>query len=170
MSSFEKMTIAQISKTAEDVRTIQKFQDESMNHGFNTGLISATVAPSKKLKTTVAPSNNLKTVDWPIICLTFFLIVFFCLVLANSIIDHSAKIEKLLLDGSLFAANLSVFSAYLKFKDITSTIILSIGLVAVITIGFNILTPKEAISEAKEMVKGTTTETNKDGMFEKTKL
>jgi len=46
--SPDKLTPDQISKIAEDVRTIKKFQNESLNNGFDASLIEVLVTPSVK--------------------------------------------------------------------------------------------------------------------------
>jgi predicted membrane channel-forming protein YqfA (hemolysin III family) len=139
-----KMSLKDIAQAAEDVRTIKKFQDESVNHGFQSDLISATVTPFVKTKKT----------DWPLISMAVFIIVVALLVSPRFFTELSPKIDNLFMVLCLIAGTLAVLSAHIKFKDKFVSVIVSIGMVIVISIGFDILTPKEALNEAKEIAQG----------------
>lgn len=140
--SPDKMTPKEISKLAEDVRTIERFQNESINDGFDPSLFSATVVPK----------NKIQSLDWPLISFCAFIIIFIGLVIARFIVEVTPELEELLLVLSLVVGTLTVLTSHLRFKDKVISIILSIGLVVVVVIGFGVLTPKEAIDEAKEWV------------------
>ena len=139
------MSLEQIAKAAEDVRTIQKFQDESINHGFQSDLISAVVTPSVKTKKT----------DWPLLCMSLFIIVVILLISPRFFIELTPKIDNLFMVLSLVAGTLVVLSAHIKFNDKFVTFIVSVGMLVVLSIGFEVLTPKEALEEVKEIAKGT---------------
>lgn len=145
----DKMTPEQISKIAEDVRTIQKFQDESQNHGFNANLISATVVPGEKSKSSAGNGSS----DWPMYWFIGLVFILLALMIPRYVTEVSDKIDNLLLVFSLLIGTLIVMAGHIKFKDKTVSVILSIGLFVVVAIGFGVLTPKEAIEEVKEMRK-----------------
>ncbi|MCX4121255.1 hypothetical protein ORU18_19310 [Vibrio parahaemolyticus] len=140
----DKMTFDQIAKVADDVRTIQRFQDESVNEGFDSSFMAAQVVPSV--------TNNNKR-DTPLIMFSLLVVGFFFLVGLRYVVDISPKIEELLLVMSLIVAVLATLSAQLKFKDSMVTGIVAVGFLFVLSIGFGIFTPKEAITEVKEFVK-----------------
>ncbi|EGR0063720.1 hypothetical protein LH716_004272 [Vibrio vulnificus] len=140
----DKMTFDQIAKVADDVRTIQRFQDESVNEGFDSSFMAAQVVPS-------ITKNNKR--DTPLIMFSLLVVVFCFLVGLRYVVDISQKIEELLLVMSLIVAVLATLSAQLKFKDSMVTGIVAVGFLFVLSIGFGIFTPKEAITEVKEFVK-----------------
>ncbi|EGR0722848.1 MULTISPECIES: hypothetical protein [Vibrio] len=140
----DKMTFDQIAKVADDVRTIQRFQDESVNEGFDSSFMAAQVVPSV--------TNNNKR-DTPLIMFSLLVVGFCFLVGLRYVVDISPKIEELLLVMSLIVAVLATLSAQLKFKDSMVTGIVAVGFLFVLSIGFGIFTPKEAITEVKEFVK-----------------
>ncbi|HDY7722519.1 TPA: hypothetical protein RQK05_004596 [Vibrio vulnificus] len=140
----DKMTFDQIAKVADDVRTIQRFQDESVNEGFDSSFMAAQVVPSV--------TNNNKR-DTPLIMFSLLVVGFCFLVGLRYVVDISPKIEELLLVMSLIVAVLATLSAQLKFKDLMVTGIVAVGFLFVLSIGFGIFTPKEAITEVKEFVK-----------------
>ncbi|HFQ5362397.1 TPA: hypothetical protein ACGVAY_004857 [Vibrio vulnificus] len=140
----DKMTFDQIAKVADDVRTIQRFQDESVNEGFDSSFMAAQVVPS-------ATNNNKR--DTPLIMFSLLVVGFCFLVGLRYVVDISPKIEELLLVMSLIVAVLATLSAQLKFKDSMVTGIVAVGFLFVLSIGFGIFTPKEAITEVKEFVK-----------------
>lgn len=140
----DKMTFEQIAKVADDVRTIQRFQDESVNEGFDSSFMAAQVVP------TVTNNNKL---DTTLIMFSLLVTGFGCLVGLRYVVDISPKIEELLLVMSLIVAVLATLSAQLKFKDSMVTWIVAVGFLFVLSIGFGIFTPKEAITEVKEFVK-----------------
>jgi hypothetical protein len=55
--------------------------------------------------------------------------------------------------GCLLISTLCVMSAHLKFRQITVSVIVAVGFIVVLVIGFGILTPKEVIDSAKEIAK-----------------
>lgn len=140
----DKMTFEQIAKVADDVRTIQRFQDESVNEGFDSSFMAAQVIPRV--------TNNNKR-DTPLIMFSLLVAAFCCLVGLRYVVNISPKIEELLLVMSLIIAVLATLSAQLKFKDSMVTGIVAVGFLFVLSIGFGIFTPKEAITEVKEFVK-----------------
>ncbi|HFG1893341.1 TPA: hypothetical protein ACGF3M_003520 [Vibrio cholerae] len=140
----DKITLDQIAKVADDVRTIQRFQDESVNEGFDSSFMAAQVVPSV--------TNNNKR-DTPLIMFSLLVVGFCFLVGLRYVVDISPKIEELLLVMSLIVAVLATLSAQLKFKDSMVTGIVAVGFLFVLSIGFGIFTPKEAITEVKEFVK-----------------
>lgn len=142
----DKMTFEQIAKVAEDVRTIQRFQDESVNEGFDSTFLAASVVPS-------ANANKETRLDAPLLSLAFFVVVFIILLTIKYVANVSPKTEELLMVISLIAALLATISAQLKFKDGMTTGILGIGFLFILSIGFGIFTPKEAITEVTELVK-----------------
>ena len=142
----EKLTLEQIAKAAENVRTIERFQNESLNNGFNAGLISVEVIPY---------SSASKKWDWPFIFLIIFTSAVLVSIIVKSMLTLSQKLDSLLLICALLAGTLAVLSVHLKFKQVIASIILSVGLIVVISIGFGVLTPKEALAEAKEITKKT---------------
>lgn len=140
---LDKLSLDQISKVAEDVRTIQRFQDETLNNGFNPNLISASIVPG----------NSPKLFDWPLITFLLSLFLVFGVVVFQQILDTQGTTYNLMLLGSLFISTLCVMSAHLKFGQLTVSIIVAVGLIVVLAIGFGILTPKEAFDGAKEIAK-----------------
>ncbi|MDP5138544.1 hypothetical protein ORJ04_21590 [Rheinheimera baltica] len=140
---LEKLSLDQISKVAEDVRTIERFQDEALNNGFNSNLFSASIVPG----------NSPKLFDWPLIAFLLSLFSLFGLVVLQQIFAMQGTAYNLMLLGSLLISTLCVMSAHLKFRQLTVSIIVAVGLIVVLAIGFGILTPKEAIDGAKEIVK-----------------
>jgi len=141
---LDKMSFDQIAKVAEDVRTIQRFQDESVNEGFDSSFMAAQVVPSR---------NNSKTHDWSLIAFSLLVVAFGSLIGFKYLVDISPKVEELVLVISLIVAVLATISAQLKFKDSMITGIVAVGFLFVASIGFGIFTPKEAITEMKELVK-----------------
>ncbi len=140
----EKMSFDQIAKVADDVRTIQRFQDESVNEGFDSSFMAARVVPN---------TDNNKKYDRPLIVFSLLVIAFGCLVALKYLVIVPPKVEELLLVISLIVAVLATISAQLKFKDSMVTGIVAVGFVFVVCVGFGIFTPKEAITEIKELVK-----------------
>ena len=144
----EKLTHQQIAQLANDVREIKKFQDESLNNGFDSTLFVAKVVPNQQS----VKNNKTEKKDWPLILMCSFLFIFACMLVPRFVIEVPQKLQDLLLVGCLISGTLVVFASNLKFKDKGTTIILSIGLFVAVAIGFGVLTPKEAFDEAKKFV------------------
>jgi uncharacterized membrane protein YjjP (DUF1212 family) len=140
---LEKLSLDQISKAAEDVRTIEKFQDEALNNGFNPNLFSASIVPG----------NSPKLFDWPLMTFLFSFFLAFGLVVLQQILAMKGTAYNLMLLGCLLISTLCVMSAHLKFRQITVSVIVAVGFIVVLVIGFGILTPKEVIDSAKEIAK-----------------
>lgn len=143
MTSPGKLSVADIAKAAEDVRTIQKFQNESLNNGFDSSLIQVDVTPAKESKSK----------DWPLISFALFLIVLLFMISSSIAFDFSDKVKNIMLVLSFAVAMLVVMSAHIRFKQLAITIIVSVGLIVFILVGFGVLTPKEVITEARGFVK-----------------
>ncbi|CAH6960260.1 conserved membrane hypothetical protein [Vibrio chagasii] len=142
--SQDKMSFDQIAKVADDVRTIQRFQDESVNEGFDSSFMAAQVVPRVE---------NSKKYDWPFIVFSVLVIAFGFLIGIKYLVNVAPKVEELLWLVSLIVSVLATISAQLKFKDSLVTGIVAVGFLFVASIGFGIFTPKEAITEMQEFVK-----------------
>jgi hypothetical protein len=140
---LEKLSLDQISKAAEDVRTIERFQDEALNNGFNPNLFSASIVPG----------NSPKLFDWPLITFLLFLFSVFGLIVLQQIFAIHGTAYNLILLASILISTLCVMSAHLKFRQLTVSVIVAVGLIVVLAIGFGILTPREALDGAKEIAK-----------------
>lgn len=135
----EKITPTQIAKMADDIRTVKAFyQDEAINHGFDATLLNVNVNPIVRQK----------KYDWPLLSFAGFLIIFFTTIVVHKLNKFTSEIDDCLLVFDLLFGTLATSSAQLKFKNQIFTWIIAIGLTIAVVIGFNILTPKEAISEA----------------------
>lgn len=143
MTSPDKLSLEDIAKAADDVRTIQRFQDEALNNGFNPSIISASVTPSTKKN----------AVDWPLILFSLFLLILLAITATNFFATLDENTSNLLLVSNLLIGTLAVMCAHIRFKQVTVTIIATVGLVFFLAIGFGILTPTEAINEARELVR-----------------
>jgi hypothetical protein len=139
----DKLSLEEIAKAADDVRTIQRFQDEALNDGFNGGVISASVTPKR----------HEKSADWPLILFSIFIAVLLAAIGVKFFAGLDEKASSLLLVGCLLIGTLAVMCAHIRFKQIAVTIIVSVGLVFFLAVGFGVLTPREAIDEAKGLVK-----------------
>ena len=140
---LDRLSLDQISKVAEDVRTIERFQDEALNNGFNPKLINASIVPG----------NSPKLFDWSLIIFLLSLFLVFAVVVCQQMLGAQGTLYNLMLLGSLLISTLCVMSAHLKFGQLTVSIIVATGLIVLLAIGFGILTPKEAIDGAKEIAK-----------------
>lgn len=143
MTPPDKLSLEDIAKAADDVRTIQRFQDEALNNGFNPSIISASVTPSTKKN----------AVDWPLILFSLFLLILLAITATNFFATLDENTSNLLLVSNLLIGTLAVMCAHIRFKQVTVTIIATVGLVFFLAIGFEILTPTEAINEARELVR-----------------
>jgi len=139
---MKNLPIDQISKLADDIRTINNFTE---NHNFDASLLTVAVTPKKV---------NSSAFDWPIIGMFFFIFLIVG-VLAIIKFNESLSIASsnfLLLVGLIFAVLSSVCS-HLKFKDRMITGLTLVGLVVVLLIGAGIFTPKEAVDQIKDFAK-----------------
>ena len=143
MTPQDKLSLEDITKAADDVRTIQKFQDEALNNGFNPSIISVSVMPSTKK----SPA------DRPLILFCLFLLILLSTTATNLFANLNEKASNLLMVSSLLIGTVAVMCAHIRFKQVAVTIIAAMGLVFFLAIGFGILTPREAIDEARELVK-----------------
>ncbi|MFZ2310996.1 MAG: hypothetical protein WAV82_00090, partial [Methylobacter sp.] len=94
------------------------------------------------------PIVRQKKYDWPLLSFAGFLIIFFTTIVVHKLNKFTSEIDDCLLVFDLLFGTLATSSAQLKFKNQIFTWIIAIGLTIAVVIGFNILTPKEAISEA----------------------
>lgn len=138
---FEDMTLEEVSQHAANIRLVSDFENASSNTGFNPDLIDAQLTPKRLLS----------EIDYSLFPLTIFLIIFFVILCLRYYSEIPIEVENLLLVGGIFAGTCSVFCAHLKFDNITCTIVLSIGLILIIIIGFEIMTPRETIDKAGEL-------------------
>lgn len=143
MNKKNKIPVEQISKLADDIRTIENFSE---NHNFDSGLLTAKIKPNT--------SNNKIELDWPLIsmliCFALILISFAVILFFDSISEPAKKFMLLI---NLVLVILSSISAHRKFDNNIITIIAVVGGVIVVLIGAEILTPKEAVDSFKEITK-----------------
>lgn len=143
MNKKNKIPVEQISKLADDIRTIENFAE---NHNFDSGLLTAKIKPNT--------SNNKIELDWPLIsmliCFALILISFAVILFFDSISEPAKKFMLLI---NLVLVILSSISAHRKFDNNIITIIAVVGGVIVVLIGAEILTPKEAVDSFKEITK-----------------
>jgi hypothetical protein len=135
MNQKNNLPLEKIAKIADDIRLIQNFAE---NHGFDTGLIQATVTPS-------LPDISEKW-NWPLISLIVFPILLMAVLAMFAFYETmSPKTANfLLVVGLLFVIGASV-AAHNKFDNSVITSIVCIGLIAVLLVGAGVFTPREAV-------------------------
>lgn len=136
------LPINEIKQLANDIRLIQNFAE---NHDFDASLINATIQPR---------NDNSKPWDWSLICASLSIFCMFTIVAAVNFLDSISKasISFLFVLGLLFSG-IATISFHKKFENTTITMIAVGMFTLILLIGFGILTPKEAMEEAKQIHK-----------------
>jgi len=137
--SANQIPIEAIAKLADDVRLIKDFAE---NHNFNSGLLSASIAPKRKYDTPL-----LAMIGCMLIVVALVAVVKFW----NPPLSTSAN-NFIFLIGLIFATIASM-TAHMRFQDKVVTSIVAVGLLMVLFIGAGIVTPQEALNKVGELAK-----------------
>jgi hypothetical protein len=140
MPSKDKLSVGQIKQLADDIRVINGFVE---NQGFDGSLFSVDVSPQ----------STLKKIDWPLIGLLVSAIACLSIVLIKVFggFDGTASIGLLMI--GLVAATAASMCTHLRFNSNVVTLIVGIGAIVIIAVGFGVITPREAIEKATQLGK-----------------
>lgn len=113
------------------------------NHGFDGNLFNVAVSPDG--------TANKK--DWPLIGLIISIVICLIIILLKVFGEFTGNASIGLLIFSLFTAIVATMCTHIKFNNNVVTIIAGVGIVALILIGFGVLTPKEVIEKVEKLAK-----------------
>lgn len=140
MPSKDKLSAEKIKQLADDIRVIKGFVE---NHGFDRSLFSVDVSPQ----------GTLKKIDWPLISLVVSAIACLIIVLIKVFggFDGAASVGLLMI--GLVAATAASMCTHLRFNNNVVTLIVGVGAILIIAVGFGVMTPREAIDKAEQLAK-----------------
>lgn len=142
MNPEDKISLDQIKQLADDVRTIEKFQSESVNNGFKASIFNVAVVPNSK--------NRFDVPLIVAICCSFIILA---IIIAELYYAFSKPIPTILFLTNTGFAIVVTIAMHVKFNKKTVTTITAIGLFVILFVGFGVLTPKEAVDSVKQFVK-----------------
>lgn len=140
MTDRSDLPLEQIAKLADDIRVITNFSE---NHNFDGSLLKASLTPSD--------SQEKRLLDWPLYILLGSIVFVVAVLGVLKFVDLAQEMsEFLFIVGLLFCVS-ATMCAHLRFENITTTLIVAIGLFLILFIGAGVLTPMEAIENVKEL-------------------
>lgn len=143
--SQKKLSIDDIKTLAAEVRLIKDFSE---NHNFHSGLINASLSPAAKAK---------KDTDWPLItALGAAVALIIALILYNFSNELNQKTITVFFVVCLLFGGISTMAVHKRFENLTLTLIAGGVLLSAMLIGCGVLTPHEAVSEAKSYIHNKT--------------
>ncbi len=147
MAPNNPMNVDEIHKLAESIKTIENF---AANSNFDSSLFNISLKsakPTEKVGKTPTESNFNIMLILSVLTIFVSLGVYLFVELTN-------KQQTLSLIIAILAVGFATIGAHLKYKNSGATAILAFALIAVISIGYEIFTPKEVIEKAEKMLPG----------------
>lgn len=136
MPPKEKFSIEGIKELADNIRVINGFVE---NNGFDGSLLSVNFSSH----------NTIKKIDWALVCFCAFFGICVSLLLLKAFYDVTGNSYNALLIVCLVSALVAGICMHLRFNNTLLTLIFGVGIVAIIAIGFGVLTPKEVMETAE---------------------
>lgn len=139
--SGKPLPIKEIRELAADIREIKDFAE---NHGFDPSLVQATVTPSM--------NQTYMAWDWPLLSLGICVLLLLILLggIAFYELDSPKLVNFLFVVGMILVVAATV-AGHKRFDSHGITIIICVGLTAVLLVGTGVLTPKEAADRLQSM-------------------
>ncbi|WP_440905341.1 hypothetical protein ACMZOO_03130 [Catenovulum sp. SX2] len=147
MSPKTPLNVDEIHKLAESIKTIENFAE---NRNFNSSLFNVSLSSGKPQ--TPDKSEKIKP-NFNIMLICSFLVMFISLGI-YLFVELSTKQQTFSLVVTILAAGFAILGTHLKYKNAGATAIIGFCLVAIITIGYEIFTPKEVAEKAEKMLPG----------------